>query len=135
MTYQNQQQTSQNFHKQHPYNKHNYYGNQTFNYNRCRNNEHNKQELNWRCGNLSFNQNKQYRKIVLNNREMNWKRGNLSFKNHTHSKNEPKIMYKHKTQSNIIVNELSNNWNNKWDNDNLFGWKNNCFDLDKTLTK
>lgn len=87
-----------------------------------------------KCRNQTFNHSRFYKnepkhtnmnlKYKTNQPEINWKCGILTFKNNTHNKNKSKILYKHKSQHNVISNEISTNWSNKWDSDNLFGWKN-----------
>ena len=81
------------------YNEYNNCVNKTFNHSRFCKNEPKQPESNWRCGILTF-------------------------KNNTKNKNGYKILYKCKLQYNKTSNEICTNWNNKWDSDNLFGWKN-----------
>jgi len=110
MLYNQKQNILSKSQKQPLYNGYNNFVNKTFNHSRfCKN------EPKHRYMNLSFSYSKQNE---TNQSESNWRCGILTFKNNTQNKNESKILY------NKTLNEICTNWNNKWDSDNLFGWKN-----------
>lgn len=69
---------------------------------------------------LTFNNTSPYRNGCVNQRK-NYKQNEPTHKKHSLQKNE------HKTAQLITSNEPINNWNNNWDSDNLFGWKNTQF--------